>query len=136
MRPISNFFVIGKSLDLALQTISFIGMLYFMKAADWGPFAMFLMAAVQYVSAIFWSIVSRKLPKSKNRKVLQRIFLSLGTLLIIGFLAGDFEVVEYIMWMIVYLLIIIGPMLGVWYFITTAFEIPFYKRVLQRKSFY
>jgi hypothetical protein len=47
----------------------------------------------------------------------------------------DISVISNLFSVVIYLLLIVGPPLGCWYFIFTAREVMFYKKMAQWKTF-
>lgn len=138
MKPKLSLIAAFKILDILLQTAIIGIVITVMACIDFNLYALFLIALIQYISAIIWAVIGRYIPHTKNRKALQTTFLAAGTYLLFYCLIAWYQVIPDIVHTVVQLftdiILFAGPVVCVWYFITTLQEILFYKRFSDRNA--
>lgn len=139
MKHTYSFAAALKAIDLGVQITTIIVMIVAMFQWKWGLFALFLMAGVQYCSAVLWQLAGKELPVTRNRQLLQRVFLSAGTYLLccgaLALLRIQLPLVHSFLGYLAVAILVAGPVLGSWYFFTTATEISFYQKLSYRNAF-
>lgn len=119
-----------KKADLVFQCIAFVLMILTVTQTSYGPFGLYVMAIAQCFSCLLWVFfLAGDTPKHGAGTYIRTIFLIiLGITLLALFRFQDaFMIVSYI-------LLLIGPFLGIAYFTITIVEINFYQKV--RKPYY
>lgn len=121
---------LGKKTDLALQVLTFPVMLFLTQVRDVGPFAMYLMALVQTISALLWTIYFwNRVPAFRAGGWIRAIFLVVAAVLILVILA-----IPHMFLGLSLCMLIAGPPLGIAYFIITISEVRYYNKA--RKPYY
>lgn len=119
-----------KYTDLGIQFIAFAIMLLLMGFSDWGPFAFFVEAAVQVTSCLVWSCYFRVgVPRYRAGIFIRRVFWVVLVAWILASLFSDDTQVYAL-----YLMLVLGPLLGLAYFMITAIEAGYYSKA--RKPYY
>lgn len=130
MKQVLNNVALGKKIDVVFQVVAFLVMIVAVTQTSYGPFGLYVMAIAQCFSCVLWVFfLAGDTPKHPAGTYIRAIFLIiLGiTLLALLRLQDAFMIVSYI-------LLLVGPFLGIAYFITTIVEINFYQKV--RKPYY
>ena len=118
-----------KYTDAFMQVMAFIGMLLLMSLSDWGPFALFVEAAVQVISCLVWSFYFRSgIPKYRAGTFIRRAFLIVLAIWMLSFF------IEEVAATVLYLMLLVGPIMGIAYFLITLWEAGYYGKA--RKAYY
>lgn len=119
-----------KVYDALWQAAGLLLMCYCLVKTGMGFFACYIMAGVQLLSVVYWSVILYGLPVTGSRKTLQWIFFLLApVLLFLTCFAPDIFFT-----LSIYIMIWVGPFIGISYFITTISEIGFYKNLVHRDA--
>ncbi|WP_118975453.1 hypothetical protein [Taibaiella koreensis] len=122
--------VLGKKIDLSLQVLTFPVVLWLCKSSSLGPFALYIIGAVQTGSALLWTLYFRNsAPAYVSGAWIRGAFLILAPFLALMVLAGTDALLLMSCCMLV-----IGPVLGTTYFMITILEIRYYSKA--RKPYY
>lgn len=120
----------GKYTDLCLQLLSFIAMILVWAWADWNVFALFIEAVVQVMSCIVWSLYfTTDAPRHRAGTCIRRAFLIVLVVWVIGSVCSG-----AVAWLFLYLMVLLGPVMGIAYFVITLQEAAYYSKA--RKPFY
>lgn len=119
-----------KYADLVVQFLAFLAMLLLFLHFDWGAFAFFVEAAVQMISCLIWSIYfSKDIPGYRAGVFIRRLFWSVSIIWVIPSLCSAEIAVG-----LLYIMVLLGPVLGLSYFIITLLEAGYYSKA--RKPYY
>lgn len=119
-----------KKADLAFQCIAFLSMVLTVTQTSYGPFGLYVMAIAQCFSCVLWVFfLAGDTPRYAAGTYIRTVFLIILAIMLLAllWLQDAFMLASYI-------LLIVGPVLGVAYFIITILEINFYQKV--RKPYY
>ncbi len=119
-----------KYTDACLQLLAFVAMMMVWAWADWSVFAMFIEASVQVISCLAWSLYfTTDAPRYRGGWFIRRSFLVVLVVWIGGSLcSGAFAA------LFLYLMLLLGPVMGIAYFVITLQEAAYYGKA--RKPFY
>jgi hypothetical protein len=129
MKRVLNNVAIGKKIDAVLQVIAFLTMIVVVTQTNFGPFGLYILALAQCLSCIIWSLYfTGDTPRYKGGTTIRKIFLIvLALLLLCLFNLEFFAGISLFMF-------VLGPILGIAYFVITLNEITFYSEA--RKPYY
>lgn len=121
---------LAKKVDVVYQCLCFVFMVFVVIYTDLKIFGLYIMAAGQVLSALCWLIYFQNdMPQRKFDKGLRWLFV-IGGLLIV--LSGMVLPVAFMC--ISWILLVVGPILGITYFVTSIAEARFYSKA--RKPYY
>lgn len=129
MRRTFDQIAFWKKVDVVFQCLVFIAMVFVFIFSSLSLFSFYVMAAGQLLSAIVWTLVNTNLPQHFRGNFL-RIIIILVCLLLLLLLGFAFQI--FLMASIG--MLIIGPFLGVGYFIATVQEQIYFANA--RKPYY
>jgi hypothetical protein len=129
MKQVLNHVAIGKKVDAVFQIIAFLGMIVVVTRTGFSLFGLYTLAIAQCISCIAWSLYfTGDTPQYKSGTTIRRIFLIVLALLLLCALdKGAFMGISFFM-------LVLGPILGLAYFVITINEITFYNEA--RKPYY
>jgi hypothetical protein len=129
MKRVLNNVAIGKKADAVFQIIAFLAMIVVVAQTSFGLFGLYTLAIAQCISCIAWSLYfTGDTPHYRGGTTIRRIFLIVLALLLLCALdKGAFFGVSLFM-------LVLGPILGLAYFVVTVNEIVFYSEA--RKPYY
>lgn len=129
MKQVLNSVAIFKTADAVFQALAFVAMLLVTTQTSFGPFGLYILAIAQCLSCIVWSLYfTGDTPRYRGATVIRKTFLIvLALLLLSAFDGGAFIGLSYLM-------LLLGPVLGVAYFVITIQEIKYYQKA--RKPYY
>ena len=121
-----------KKWDIGFQLSAFTIMIYCFpnRSLEIGPFAMYIVALAQIISCAFWGIVMMNKPVTRRRKNLQLIF-TITTITLSGIAIYSLELLFGVSWAV---MIWLGPILSISYFITTVREVSFYRSLVYKDA--
>ena len=116
-----------KMVDLGCQVIALVTTICFLP--DLGPFALYIMGAVQFLSAMCW-LLPRDLPIPRFRVPVSPVFGITGAIVATAALTLPFtrDPFDGAFGLVSIFLLYAGPVLGVWYFVVTLREIFWYRK--------
>lgn len=119
-----------KYTDLCLQLLAFIAMILVWTWADWSVFALFIEAVIQVMSCMVWALYfTTDAPRHRAGTFIRRAFLIVLVVWVGGSICSNAVGAFFL-----YLMILLGPVMGVTYFVTTLQEAVYYGRA--RKPYY
>jgi hypothetical protein len=129
MKRVLNNVALGKKVDAIFQIIAFLAMIVVVTQTGLGPFGLYTLAVAQCISCIIWSLYfTGDTPRYKGGATIRKIFLIvLALLLLCIFNLEFFRGISLFM-------LVLGPILGIAYFVITLNEITFYSEA--RKPYY
>jgi hypothetical protein len=129
MKQVLNNVAIWKKVDAVLQIVAFLAMIAIVTQTSFGPFGLYTLAIAQCISCITWNLYfTGDTPRYKGGTTIRRIFLIvLALLALCAFDKGVFFGASLFM-------LVLGPGLGLAYFIITVNEVVFYSEA--RKPYY
>jgi hypothetical protein len=129
MRRVLNNVAIGKKIDVVFQVIAFLAMIAVVPQTSFGLFGLYTLAIAQCISCIAWGLYfTVYTPRYKCGTTIRRVFLIVLALL--ALCALD----EGLLFGVSLFMLVLGPVLGLAYFIITINEIVFYSEA--RKPYY
>ena len=119
-----------KVYDALWQAAGFLLMCYCLFNTGMGCYAFYIMAGIQLLSVVYWRVILYGLPLTGSRTTLQWIFFVQAPVLLFMtcFAPDTFRSLS------IYIMIWIGPFIGISYFITTISEIGFYRNLVHRDA--
>lgn len=119
-----------KYVDICLQVAAFLVMVLLLcYPPSWGPYALFIEAGVQVLSCLFWTVYfSVAAPGYRAGVVIRRVFL-----IVLGVWLLSYAVPPVFL-VLLYSMILLGPVLGTIYFVITVKEARYYRKA--RKPFF
>lgn len=129
MKRVLNNIAIGKKVDALFQIFAFFVMIIVVTQTSFSLFGLYTLAIAQCISCIAWSLYfTGDTPRYKGGTTIRRIFLIVLVLLALcAFDNGAFFGISLFM-------LVLGPILGLAYFVITVNEIVFYSEA--RKPYY
>lgn len=121
-----------KKWDIGFQVLAFVAMVICFPSPtlEIGPFAMYIVAVAQIVSCAFWGIAMVNKPVTNRRKNLQLAFL-ITTIVLLGMLIYS---LEHFAGLSLFVMLWLGPILGISYFVTTVKEVSFYQGLVYKDA--
>jgi len=120
----------GKRIDVILQCVLFVLMIFAVWKSGLGLFGLYVMGIGHILSSLVWVfILSGDTPKLASGNIIRTLCLSVAAILFLTLLIDDSAFLSLSCYMV-----IIGPILGLSYFIITIKEIAFYAKA--RKPYY
>jgi hypothetical protein len=129
MKQVLNNVALFKKVDVIFQIIAFLAMILVVTQTSFSLFGLYTLAIAQCTSCIVWSIFFRgSTPRYKSGTTIRKAFLiALAFLLLCAFDSGAFLGISLLM-------LVLGPVLGIAYFVITINEMTFYSEA--RKPYY
>jgi hypothetical protein len=129
MKQVLNNVALGKKIDIVFQIVAFLAMIIVVTQTSYGLFGVYTLAIAQCISCIAWSLFfTGDTPRYKGGTTIRRIFLIvLALLALCAFDKGAFFGISLFM-------LVLGPGLGIAYFVITVNEMTFYSEA--RKPYY
>lgn len=119
-----------KKADAAFQVLVLLVMLLILLWFNWLPFGLYIIAAAQSLSCIAWSLFfTGKAPATQAGRTIRLIFLVILAELALVYCIGSAFFLFASM-----VLLFLGPVLGIAYFIITIREMVYYRDA--RKPYY
>jgi hypothetical protein len=130
MRKTFEVIALGKKVDIVFQSIVFAIMIFLFISTSWSFFWWYLMAGAQLLSCIVWVVALKSdVPKPKGRDNLRKAII----IVCVAIACSIFLDVCLFIFLSASM-IIIGPLLGVNYFLQTVDELKYYSNA--RKPYY
>ena len=129
MKQVLNNVAMFKKADAVFQVIAFLAMIAVVAQTSFGLFGLYTLAIAQSISCIVWSLFfTGDTPRYKSGTTIRRVFLIVLALL--ALCAFD----KGLLFGISFFMLVLGPGLGLAYFVITINEIVFYSEA--RKPYY